>query len=120
MDDPQVYVAKQIFKDFSIQSVIFGKEERLSTEKAAFLRVSSGGLVFFCRFGALQRDIHGEARSLAQFAVHSDGASHQSSQVADNGKPQPAPRAFPPGGGILLEGEEHPFLEGIAHADPVV
>ena len=26
VDDPQVYVAKQIFKDFSIQSVIFGKE----------------------------------------------------------------------------------------------
>ena len=66
VDDPQVYVAKQIFKDFSIQSVIFGKEERLSTEEAALLRVFSGCIVFFCRFGALQRDIHGEARSLAQ------------------------------------------------------
>lgn len=42
-------------------------------------------------------------RSLAQFVVHSDGASHQSSQVADNGKPQPAPELFA-GGGILLEG----------------
>ena len=104
VDDPQVYVAKQIFKDFSIQSVIFGKEERLSTEEAALLRVFSGCIVFFCRFGALQRDIHGEARSLPSSLSTAMEPPIKAVRLPIMASPSPLPDLFRRGGHLTRRG----------------